>query len=272
VNCLSRTVVLWIILLCVFAPPVLAQYVPPAALSRDALQGTFLNHSPTQYTMYTWDANNKKIRFMVFSRPTPTDEWPDAVEQVETVSYYITAVAPVYAGAWDSMYVIGVLSEGKTIIERWTVVVTVPSGGGVPTVTVTKKNILVSEGLTTIRAAAVSPNEQFLVVQRLEINDIVKVSLPVGATTTLLTVNTHPELQYYDFVQWQKHTTLGDAFRVLQGRNGDPINHTGCILIWDANLDGVPDKVEDLTGQRYRDRGFLSGDVWEPLRTLYVFD
>lgn len=255
----------------VLSPIVVAQYVPPPELSRDAVQGTYLNHLPTIYEMYSWNADTKEVSFLVFWRPNPTVPWKEPVEHIETVSYYITAIAPIYGIDWNSLYVIGTNIDGKTIIEKWKVIITGFPDGALK-VTVQKDQVVTSPTLTHIRAAAASPNDQFLIVQRHETKEILKLSLPSGSTSVLLTPTSYPNLQYYDCIQWQKHTTAGDAFRILQGRNGDRIDHPGSILVWDADLDGTPNLVEELTPDQYRNRGYLDGGVWEPLRTLYVFD
>jgi hypothetical protein len=99
------------------------------------------------------------VRFLVFWRPTPGDSWNDPVERVESVPFYMTAVAPIYGGAWDSLYVVGVGSARETVVEKWRIVVT-PSTGtppSAPSVTVEKTNELTDPALTHLRAAAASP-------------------------------------------------------------------------------------------------------------------
>jgi hypothetical protein len=98
------------------------------------------------------------------------------------------------------------------------------------------------------------------------------VSLPSGAVTTLLDSGSYPNLQHYDVIEWQRHVTKGDVFRVCEGRNSCVIEHTGSILIWDQDLDGEPEDVEELTAQQFRAAHYDEGAVWEPHRSLQVWD
>jgi len=249
-------------------------YHPPQALVRDNNQVTFLNRSATQYVAYSWFAEKKKVRFQIFWRATSADPCNPPIEKIETVPYYMAAVAPVYGGNRDSLYVIGVLNSQSTAIDKWQVEVT-PSTQSppiAPTVVIDKTNIILSSALTHLSAAAASPNDDFLLVQRYETKDILKVNLPSGAVSTVLTLSSHPNLQYYDLIEWQQHTTKGGAFRILQGRGTHDYDHPGSILFWDDNLDGVPELVEELTMEQYRAANYNDGSVWEPNRTLQVFN
>ncbi|MBI1852523.1 MAG: hypothetical protein HYR85_19445 [Planctomycetes bacterium] len=163
----SRTAT-WFLSLFLFGSVAAAQYVPPRELIRNGFGSiNFLNHFPTYSVAYQWMPQSKEVRFVIQWRPASTDKWKEPFEQIETVAYYMTAVAPLYAGDWDSLYVIGVNVDGKTIIEKWKVVLTaIPDGP--PKVVVKKTQILASAALTTIRAAAAAPNDQFLIVQRHE--------------------------------------------------------------------------------------------------------
>ena len=41
--------------------------------------------------------------------------------------FFVPAIAPVYSGDWNSLYVIGVRNDGVTVIEKWRLTVTLNS-------------------------------------------------------------------------------------------------------------------------------------------------
>ncbi|MBI3843547.1 MAG: hypothetical protein HY292_02800 [Planctomycetes bacterium] len=265
---MNHRIGLFLLFLLVVGPVAIAQYVPPRELVRNGTWSSIpLNNFPDRYVVYSWLPQSRQVRFVIFWKPTPSSAWK-SLEHTETVSYYMTAVAPLYSGLWDSLYVIGVNVDGKTIIEKWKVVITLT--GGEPKVAVKRAQVLVSATLTHIRAAAAAPNDQFLIIQRHETQEILKLSLPSGVTTTLLTPAQYPNLKYYDVIRWRRHNSLGDVFCVSQGRSTDDLDHPSSILMWDVNLDGVPNSVEELTPAQAAAHGFDQGDVWQPDLTLYA--
>jgi hypothetical protein len=243
-------------------------YVSPWELARSPWQSYRLNSLPTTYVTYQWYGESNEVDFQVYWRSSPTATWNAPLEHTETVSYYITAVAPLYSGNWDSLYVIGVLGDGTTVIEKWQLAIT-----NSPSITVSKNFILSSAALTNIRAAAVAPNDQFLIVQRHETQEILRIDLSPdvpGPPTVLLMPSQYPNLAYYDVITWRRHTTQGDVFLIEQGRGTDVSDHSGSILIWDADLDGVPNSVEELTATQFHARGYDDGGLWQPDLTLYA--
>jgi hypothetical protein len=76
-------------------------------------------------------------------------------------------------------------------------------------VTVAKRPLFASKLLTHIQAAAAAPNGRFLVVQRHENHDLLRVDLPSGKTTVLATRCRYPNLDYYNVIVWQRHESEG---------------------------------------------------------------
>jgi hypothetical protein len=240
-----------------------SQYSPPPSLNRDngVLTNSKLLVAATAKITYSWHDESGAIGFRLRTRPAASDHWGPQVTQEESVSFYMTAVSPVY-GPEPVLYVFGIQGTQQnhhTIIERWTIDT---SADGV-SLDIDRSSVATSTSLNHLIGAAVAPDESFALVQMLESRDVWKVDFPSMTITPVANPGTYANLLKYDFLSWARHTQSGGVFKLQQART-DVRDIAEVMLLWDSDEDGQFELIEELQPSEMDSRGYFSPETWYP--------
>lgn len=244
-------------------------YVPVPALARaDGMNSrSVLVGEPTLRISYSWHDIEKTIALKARDRATPSSAWNKAVDREESVAYYMTAVAPIYAER--ALIVVGVQGTAEspeTTIEKWKVRTQTVFPSGDLSIRVTKEHILTDHSLTHLLSAAAGQDGSFLIAHHLESREVWKIDLQSGQRVTVATPGDHPGLTKFNSIVWKRHAILGDAFIFGLGRRlnyNDP-RYDRTLVFWDSDSNGIPESIEDFSASEYVAAGHLDISVWHP--------
>src|SRR5262245_5185774 len=149
-------------------------YQPPPELYRD--QGPLgrpmvLKRTASDAVTISCRERNRKVLITDSSKaPSVLERKLTVIE--ESVTYFITSIAPVFSGNYDTLYVFGVVDSGETVIEKWRIILSKNIQGELLHISVNRVHMFTNSAFTHLRAAAAPPVGNFLIAQKHESGEI----------------------------------------------------------------------------------------------------
>lgn len=243
------------------AQPSRQRYEPIEALARGANLSQLEATDQTRI-YFSWNGT-KTVDIKVYHRASASNPWGTPQNKTETTSFYVSAVGPSYYNALYVCGVYGTAANPMTTIEKWSVLVPATPSGQFG-IAINKQLVLSSASYTHLEACAVDPNEDFLLAKHHESGEVWRIALPSGSVTTIASPTSYPNLWNYNFMKWEFHSQQGHVFRLINNKSGYDLPLGQTLLLWDSNLDGNPDTIEEIDDAEAEARGYFDSSRWLP--------
>jgi len=233
---------------------------------------------------YVFSYSMKKVTIFWKWRIDSEGVWNAKIQYIDTTYEILEALAPTN----QYMYVVGVTSDGETVVERWKFVFSLPyqitvegedpvEDWSLPRVS--KKELYRGKELTHICDLAADPKGRFLLLITWESRFVYRMDINTGEYDYLFGPPELPQIQNYRRITVGNHETEGYIYAMYKNASWQPGPKSNAVLrsdnkyVWvtdtvifrDHDRNGILDSqtLEYLTRQQVIEREYHE-DVWLP--------